>query len=98
MFNLLGFAARSALSTLASKLFWWSINKTFRKQLPKVFDAVDIALGAAQATHASVYLQKSAISRAIEKVTNSPATPEELATVLKLYDPLKAAAKLLQSQ
>ena len=96
MTSLLLTAIRTILGQIAVKLFWWSINKAFRKQLPDIFDKVDIALGAAQAVSAPIPVQEITIKRAIEKVTSHPVTPEELSTVLKLYDPLKAAAKLLQ--
>lgn len=96
MTALLFSAFRTILSQLAAKLFWWSINRTFRQQLPTIFDKVDLALAAAQAVHAPVAVQEITIQRAIEKVTSHPVTPSELSTVLKLYDPLVAAAKLLQ--
>lgn len=96
MTTLLFSAFKTIFSQIAAKLFWWSINRTFRDQLPTIFDKVDLALATAQAVQAPVAVQEVTIKRAIEKVTSHPVTPEELRTVLSLYDPLKAAAKLLQ--
>lgn len=77
------------LLDLAVKMASKAVDRSLRKQLPQVYEVLDSRLRSEIKGATTPYRVDELIRSSIYSVTGKPATPEDVAAVITLFDPTK---------
>jgi len=70
-----------------------AVDRALQKELPAIFAKLDLELPYMLASRAKPLQVQAAVTEAIEEKIGGIATATQVAAVLSLYDPVKAALK-----
>ena len=87
---------RTVALELGRTLLKLAMDRALRKELPAIFAKLDIELPSMLVDHAKPLEMQAAVTDVIEEKIGGIATATQVAAVLSLYDPVKAAIRNLK--
>ena len=88
---------KSFLITISKRLLRMALDKALERGLPEIYKRLDAEMPALTLSNASPLKVEDAIANAITSTTRKPASASQIAAVIGLYDPVKAAFNYLSS-
>lgn len=71
----------------------FAIDEALKNALPRIYQKLDAQMPQLMFNNAPPSLVKATIQQTIASETGKPSTPEKVAAVIALYDPIKAATR-----